>query len=75
MAEVAELLPVLPAFSLGLATDALLAANGLLAFGEIVTSSNSVMLPPDGTEFGLLQVTFGTVPEHVHPPLEPALTA
>lgn len=70
----AELLPVLPAFSLGLATAAVLAANGLVAFGEIITSSNSVMLPPEGTEFGLVQVTFGTVPVHDHPPLEPALT-
>src|SRR5690242_12412626 len=75
VADVAELLPVFPAFSLGLLTLAVLAASGLVAFGEIVTSSNKVMLPLDGIEFGLVQVTFGTVPEHDQPPLEPALTA
>lgn len=69
------LLPVLPAFSLGLLTLAVLAASGLVAFAEIVTSSNSVMLPPEGIEFGLVQETFGTVPEQDQPPLEPALTA
>lgn len=72
--EAGPLLPVFPAFSLGLLTLAALLGSGLVAFGEIVTSSNSVMLPPEGIEFGLEQVTFGTTPEHDQPPLDPALT-
>ena len=68
------LLPVLPAFSLGLLTVAELAASGLVAFGEIVTSSSSVMLPLDGIELPLVQVMFGTAPVQAQPPLEPALT-
>jgi hypothetical protein len=68
------LLPVLPAFSLGLLTVAELPASGLVAFGEIVTSRTNMLFPPDPMEFGLLQVMFGTVPVHVHPAVELALT-
>jgi hypothetical protein len=34
-----------------------------------------MLLPPDVIEFGLSQVMFGTVPEHVQPAVELALTA
>lgn len=66
------LLPGLPSF--GLLTLAVLAASGLTALGEIITSRISMLLPPDSTELLLVQVRFGTVPEHDQPGLEMGLT-
>src|SRR5205085_77979 len=62
------------AHSLGLLTEATLLPSGFGALAAMFTSSSNMLLPPDGIEFGLLQLTLGTTPVHVQPAPEPALT-
>lgn len=67
--------PLLAAFvSPGLLTLTVLAGSGLGAPAEIVMSKISRLSPPDGIEFALVQVTFGTTPVQDQPDVEPALT-
>lgn len=59
--------------SAGLLMLTMFAPSGFGALGEIVTSSTSMLLPPEVIGFGLVQVTFGTVPEHAQPAVEDPL--
>lgn len=59
--------------SAGLLTLTIFAPSGLGALGEIWTSSTNMLLPPETIGFGLVQVTLGTVPEHVQPAVEDPL--
>lgn len=70
--EAGPLLPGLESF--GLLTVTLLAGSGSGAFDASVTSRISMLLPPATIILLLVQVTFGTVPEHDQPADEPALT-
>ena len=50
------------------------AGNGFAALAAMVTSSSNMLVADALMTFGLEQVTLGTVPVHVQPGVEPALT-
>src|SRR5689334_15511665 len=59
--------------SAGLLTLTMFEPSALGALGEIVTSNTSMLLPRDTIGLTFVQVTVGTVPEHVHPAVEDPL--
>src|SRR5262245_34081523 len=58
----------------GLLTMTKLAARLPVALEATVTFRNSTLGPPAGIGFGLVQVTFGTLPVHIQPGVEPPPT-